>query len=88
MADRTEPGEIPVEGHHVAVMLEGDGREHGVGDQVARRVGLVAQSPQQGEVSWPRARRKVVGLRQAAGQTRGGPFRDSDGHFGGQPEAR
>lgn len=62
VAHGSEPGEIPVEGHHVTVVLDSDGRDHGVGDQVTRQVGLVAEFAQQHEVSRAGARREVVGL--------------------------
>lgn len=58
----SEPGEIAVEGHHVAVVLDSDGRDHGVGYQVSRRVGFVADFAQQDEMPRAGARGEVVGL--------------------------
>ncbi len=62
MAYRGEPGEIPVQAHHIAVMLHCDGREYRVGYQVAGRIGLVAEFSQQHQVSGAGVGRKVVGL--------------------------
>ncbi len=62
MAHRGKPGEIPIQAHHGAVMLHGDGREYRVRYQVARCVGLVAEFSQQHEVSGAGACRKVMGL--------------------------
>ena len=47
MAHRCEPGEIPVESDYLTVTLEGNRSEDGVGDQIARRVDLVADFAQQ-----------------------------------------
>ena len=63
MAHRTEPGEITVEGGHLASVLEGDGTEHGVGNQVARCVRLGAESAQQGQMTRPGAGEQVMRLR-------------------------
>ena len=62
VAHRGKPGEVPVESHHVAMVLSGYGREHGVGYQITGCVGLVAEFTQQREVAWAGTGQQVVGL--------------------------
>jgi len=44
MSDRAEAGEVMIEADDLPAVFDGDRRDDGVGDQVARGVGLVAQA--------------------------------------------
>lgn len=59
---RGEAGEVPIESDDLAMVFDGYRREHGVGNQITRRVCLLAEFMQQCKVAWAGAGDEVVGL--------------------------
>ncbi len=51
MTDELEPGEVAVEGHDLAAVLDGEGDQDSIGHQVADGIGLLTAPAQQGKVA-------------------------------------